>query len=78
MTAPIELGFQPSPQQLRAWQLQKDGATSSAILCALRIEGDLDRRTLRRALAATVARHEILPFVRSMLWARFLFSEKAT
>src|SRR5262245_51344064 len=60
MTEPIELGFRPSPQQLRAWRLQRDGATSCSILFALRIEGDLDRRALQRALAATVARHEIL------------------
>ncbi|HVR95494.1 MAG TPA: condensation domain-containing protein, partial [Thermoanaerobaculia bacterium] len=60
LTDPIELGFRPSPQQLRAWRLQQDEETSCAILCALRIEGDLDRRALRRALAATVTRHEIL------------------
>jgi amino acid adenylation domain-containing protein/non-ribosomal peptide synthase protein (TIGR01720 family) len=60
MTEPIEQGFRLSPQQLRAWRLQKDDAASCAIVCALRLEGDLDRPALRRALAATVARHEIL------------------
>src|SRR4028119_2346534 len=49
-----------SPQQLRAWRLQNDGATPGSVLCTLRIEGDLDRRALRRALADTVARHEVL------------------
>ncbi|HSF40222.1 MAG TPA: amino acid adenylation domain-containing protein [Thermoanaerobaculia bacterium] len=60
MTESIELGFRLSPQQRRVWRLQKDGPASCSILCALRIEGDLDRHALRRALAATVARHEIL------------------
>ncbi|HSF40227.1 MAG TPA: amino acid adenylation domain-containing protein, partial [Thermoanaerobaculia bacterium] len=60
MTEPLEQGFLLSPQQLRAWRLQKDGAALCSVLCALRMEGDLDRRALRRALAATVARHEIL------------------
>src|SRR5829696_4329188 len=59
MIEPIEQGFRPSPQQLRAWRLQKDGATSCS-LCSLRIEGNLDRSALQRALAVTVARHEIL------------------
>src|SRR5687768_9310947 len=60
MAGPVELGFRSSPQQRRVWRLQKEGATSCSILCALRIEGDLDRGALRRALTATVARHEIL------------------
>ncbi|HVR99855.1 MAG TPA: condensation domain-containing protein, partial [Thermoanaerobaculia bacterium] len=60
MTESITLGFRPSPQQLRAWRLQQDAETSCSTLCALRIEGNLDRQALRRALAATVARHEIL------------------
>src|SRR5690349_5013291 len=60
MTEPIESGFRISPQQRRVWRLQEDGPAACAILCALRIEGDLDRRALRRALAATVERHEIL------------------
>jgi amino acid adenylation domain-containing protein len=60
MTEPVELGFRLSPQQLRAWRRQKEEGTSCAVPGALHLEGDLDRRALRRALAATVARHEIL------------------
>src|SRR4028119_2410297 len=60
MAEPIEQSFRSSPQQRRVWHLQKDGLTLCASLCALRIEGDLDRRALRRALVETVARHEIL------------------
>ncbi|HBL28106.1 MAG TPA: hypothetical protein DD490_14835, partial [Acidobacteria bacterium] len=58
MTKPIE-GFRSSPQQLRAWRLQREGATSCSLL-SLRLEGELDRRALHRSLAATVARNEIL------------------
>src|SRR5437016_4527874 len=60
MTKPIELGFRPSPQQRRVWRLQNDGRTSCTSMCTLRIEGDLDKRTLRQALEETVVRHEIL------------------
>ncbi|HYG63279.1 MAG TPA: condensation domain-containing protein, partial [Thermoanaerobaculia bacterium] len=60
MTESLEVGFRPSPQQLRAWRLQKERPAPCSVLCALRIEGNLDPHALRRALAATVARHEIL------------------
>jgi len=56
----IEQGFRSSPQQGRVWRLHLDGATSPASLCMLRLEGDLDVPALRRALAETMARHEIL------------------
>ncbi|HVR99668.1 MAG TPA: condensation domain-containing protein, partial [Thermoanaerobaculia bacterium] len=59
MGGPIQ-GFRPSPQQNRVWRLQQDGLTSCSSLCVLHIEGNLDRPALRRALAETVARHEIL------------------
>jgi amino acid adenylation domain-containing protein len=60
MTGPIESGFRLSPQQLRAWRRQREEGSSCSVLGALHLEGDLDRHALRRALAATVARHEIL------------------
>jgi hypothetical protein len=60
MTGSIDQGFRLSPPQHRAWLLQRGGAASCAGLCAWRIEGDLDRPALGRALAETVARHEIL------------------
>ncbi|MFL6253472.1 MAG: non-ribosomal peptide synthetase [Pyrinomonadaceae bacterium] len=52
-------GFRLSPQQRRVWLSQQDGSPLCAG-CAVSIEGELDTAALRRALAAVVARHEIL------------------
>src|SRR2546423_601211 len=50
-----------SPQQRYLWALQKatPGLPVDA-LCAILLEGQLDRAALRTALAKTIARHEIL------------------
>ncbi len=54
-------GFLLSPQQQRLWRLQEGAeATLYRARGALRIEGELDRDALRRALQDLVSRHEIL------------------
>jgi amino acid adenylation domain-containing protein/non-ribosomal peptide synthase protein (TIGR01720 family) len=52
-------GFQLSPQQRRLWRLQRAGGAYTS-RCAIEVRGELDPRRLARALAAVVARHEIL------------------
>jgi amino acid adenylation domain-containing protein len=61
MQEEIASGFRLSPQQQRLWRLGggRPGAAFRAE-CALRLEGELDRPALERALAAVVARNEIL------------------
>lgn len=54
----ITNGFRLSPQQRHLWQLQEGGAYQS--ICVVRIEGKLRTKTLKEALQALVARHEIL------------------
>jgi hypothetical protein len=57
----VVAGHSLSPQQVRLWLLQR-GRTKHAYnaRCAVVIEGELDRETLREALRQTVSRHEIL------------------
>src|SRR6185295_14853848 len=52
-------GFRLSPQQRRLWRSWPEPAAVVA-QAIFRLEGDLDRAALRRALADVVARHEIL------------------
>jgi amino acid adenylation domain-containing protein len=61
MTEQTAQGFRLSPQQQRLWRLQsaEPGAPFRA-QAVLRIDGDLDRPALSRALASVVERHEIL------------------
>src|SRR5436305_9716112 len=61
MQAETVQGLRLSPQQQRLWLLQ--GGVSDPVYssrCALRLEGNLDRRALAAALRMTVERHEIL------------------
>ncbi|MET8155803.1 amino acid adenylation domain-containing protein [Sphaerisporangium sp. NPDC005289] len=54
-------GFPLSPQQRDTWvRAGGEGAPAPSIVCAVRIDGDLDRGVLRRAIAELVRRHEIL------------------
>jgi amino acid adenylation domain-containing protein len=54
-------GFQLSPQQTHLWSLcGRYGATVYRSQCAVRIDGRLDKRLLRRAIEKVVERHEIL------------------
>lgn len=54
-------GFQLSPQQTHLWSLcGRSGATVYRSQCAVRIDGRLDKRLLRRAIESVVQRHEIL------------------
>lgn len=54
-------GFQLSPQQTHLWSLcGRYGATLYRSQCAVRIDGRLDKRLLRRAIESVVQRHEIL------------------
>ena len=57
----VVVGHRLSPQQERLWLLQR-GRQSAPYntRCAVVIEGELDRETLREALRQTVSRHEIL------------------
>lgn len=54
-------GFPLSPQQLHLWELLRSGAAGTyRAAWAARIEGALEGGVLRRAVEASVARHEIL------------------
>src|SRR2546422_9235826 len=54
-------GFRLSPQQKRLWSFQQ-AATGQPYrsVCAILFEGDLQPRTLEKALYTVVQRHEIL------------------
>jgi amino acid adenylation domain-containing protein len=59
MEGPVLEGYRLSPQQRRLWQVQQGrGIFFSQIV--IRIEGELRRELLARALEGLVARHEIL------------------
>ena len=53
-------GYPLSPQQQRLWTLGGDRAEPYAASCAVALGGPLDTARLQAALAALVARHEIL------------------
>ena len=60
-TSPSPQGFRLSAQQSQLWaRLQRDGDLPYRALCALRMEGPLDRGLLRRAVTEIATRHEIL------------------
>jgi amino acid adenylation domain-containing protein/non-ribosomal peptide synthase protein (TIGR01720 family) len=52
-------GFRLSPQQRPLWRLQQESPAYYSA-CAVEIEGDLQRETLKDALRRVVFRHEIL------------------
>ena len=60
MTPTLGPGSRLSPQQLRAWRLERDEGIACANRSALCLEGRLDRGAWRRALGAVVARHDVL------------------
>ena len=54
-------GYRLSPQQKHLWRLQQNGSGEPFLAqCAVLIEGDLDRQTLKEALHTVINRHEIL------------------
>ena len=54
-------GFRLAPQQERVWLLhQKDKSRAYRAQSAIRIDGEIDARLLRRAVEEVVQRHEIL------------------
>ncbi|HEX5716218.1 MAG TPA: condensation domain-containing protein, partial [Thermoanaerobaculia bacterium] len=59
MGEPAVQGFRLSPQQRHLWSLHREGSIYASQIVVL-LNGDLDQRTLRRALASVVARHEVL------------------
>ena len=59
MTSEITKGFRLSPQQRHVWQMQQ-GSRAFCAQCALLIEGDLDRETLKAALRSVTDGSEIL------------------
>ena len=52
-------GFEVSPQQRRQWLLQHN-IPSATVRIVVELKGNLDVAALRRAVASTVSRHEIL------------------
>ena len=61
MQQEISSGFRLSPQQKRLWLLQQADLTQPyRVQLAIRIEGNLDQKSLRSALENTVSRHEVL------------------
>lgn len=53
-------GFRPSPQQLRVWSMQQEWGTVLPARLKVRVEGELERSLLERAVERVVTRHEIL------------------
>ncbi|MFL6257548.1 MAG: condensation domain-containing protein, partial [Pyrinomonadaceae bacterium] len=53
-------GFRLSPQQRRLWLLQERSAVNFCAQAVVRLDGVLDQARLRRAIARSVERHEIL------------------
>jgi amino acid adenylation domain-containing protein len=59
MSTTLIEGFRLSPQQRRIWLLQEGAATYRSQI-AIEIEGNLDVSLLRRSVADSIARHEVL------------------
>ena len=56
-------GLQPlsfAQERLWLWERVSAGASSAVVPLALRLDGDLDVNTLRRAIQTVIARHEVL------------------
>src|SRR5258708_1154428 len=61
MSKQINTGFVISPIQRRVWQLSEaEGSLSYRVRGEMRIEGELDRERLRKAVEVVVGRHEAL------------------
>lgn len=53
-------GFRLSPQQKQLWLWQQAASKQLGSICAVSIEGNLQRQVLREAVSNVVVRHEIL------------------
>ena len=60
MATELIQGYRLSPQQRRVWRLQQLDGGSYRTLAGVLVEGPLDKNRLQAALAAVLARHEIL------------------
>src|SRR5204863_9809813 len=60
MQAEIIEGYRLSPQQEHLWLIQQPEVAPFRSQCVVRIEGNLERKTVREALSQVIQRHEIL------------------